>query len=114
MRFYLDEDLPPSVARALRARGLDTVSAQEESMLRASDAEQLAFAARQGRCLVTRNAQDFIALSRVVIRDQVPHAGIVCCPPGKGADVRAIVRGLLDVARRYPTGLGEYDLIYLP
>jgi hypothetical protein len=63
---------------------------------------------------VTRNAQDFIALSRVAIRDQVPHAGIVCCPPGKGADVRAIVRGLLDVARRYPTGLGEYDLISLP
>jgi predicted nuclease of predicted toxin-antitoxin system len=114
VRFYLDEDIAPRAALALRARGRDTVSAHECGMLRVVDAEQLAFAAREGRCLVTRNAQDFIALSRAAIRDQVPHAGIVCCPPGKGADVGAIVRGLLEVARRYPRGLGEYDLIYLP
>lgn len=114
MRFYLDEDLAPRAARALRERGVDALSAHECGMLRVGDTEQLAFAAREGRCLVTRNAQDFIVLSRAAIRDQVPHAGIVCCPPGRGADVRAIVRGLLQVARRYPRGLGEYDLIYLP
>ena len=114
MRFYLDEDLAPRAARALRERGVDALSAHECGMLRVGDTEQLAFAAREGRCLVTRNAQDFIALSRAAIRDQVPHAGIVCCPPGKGDDVRAILRELLEVARRYPRGLGEYDLIYLP
>ena len=114
MRFYLDEDLAPRAARALRERGVDALSAHECGMLRVGDTEQLAFAAREGRCLVTRNAQDFIARSRAAIRDQVPHAGIVCCPPGKGDDVRAILRGLLEVARRYPRGLGEYDLIYLP
>ncbi|MBI2154577.1 MAG: DUF5615 family PIN-like protein [Candidatus Rokubacteria bacterium] len=61
MKFYLDEDLPARVAELLRRRGFDALSVHEVGNFRFSDREQLAFAAREGRCLVTRDARHFVA-----------------------------------------------------
>lgn len=114
MRFYLDEDIAPTVAVVLRERGLDAVSAHEAGNTRLTDLEQLAFAAREGRCLVTRNARDFREIGREAVRRHQPHAGIILCPPTvRGHDIGRLAAALTRVAERFPQGLGEYDVIYL-
>jgi predicted nuclease of predicted toxin-antitoxin system len=114
MRFYLDEDLSPQIAERLRKRGIDAVSALEAGNIQLSDREQLAHAAQAGRCLVTRNVRHFVLLAQDAIRRQQPHAGIILCPPSiRGFEIRAIVDALTRLAKRFPRGLGEYDVLYL-
>jgi predicted nuclease of predicted toxin-antitoxin system len=56
----LDEMFAPVVAEALRDKGYDVVAVVAEAGLRAlSDDEVYAWAAAQGRCLVTENVKDF-------------------------------------------------------
>ena len=114
MKFYLDEDVSPKIAERLRKRGIDAVSAIEAGNLQLSDREQLACAAREGRCLVTRNVRHFIVLAQEAIRRHEPHAGIILCPPSmRGFEVKSIADALTRVAKRFPGGLGEFDVLYL-
>jgi hypothetical protein len=114
VKFYLDEDLAPAIATSLRKRRIDTVSAHDVGQIGLTDAEQLAFAAGQGRCLVSANARDFRRLGRDAIEQGRSHAGIGLCPPRiHGLGVGAVVNALVEIARQYPAGLGEYDVIYL-
>ena len=92
----------------------DAVSAHEVGNIEVGDEEQLVFAARHGRCLVSRNARDFRALSLAAVAQRRPHAGIVLCSPRlHGSDVGAVVTGLMKIAARSPRSLGEYDVLYL-
>jgi len=114
VRFYLDEDLSPRIAEWLRRRGIDAVSAFEVGNIQLSDRDQLAYATREDRCLVTRNARHFVPLSREAVRQQKAHAGIIVCPPSvRGSEIRAIANKLLQAARQFPNGLGSYDVLYL-
>jgi hypothetical protein len=114
VKFYLDEDLTPAIAPALRRRGVDAISAHEVGQIGVGDAEQLTFAAGQGRCLVTGNPRDFRRLARDAVARGRAHAGIVLCPPRiHGFDVGAAVKALMKIAERYPTGAGEYDVLFL-
>jgi predicted nuclease of predicted toxin-antitoxin system len=114
LRFYLDADLSPSIAALLRRRGIDATSAHDAGNGQLSDREQLAFAARERRCLVTRNARHFCLLGQARVRRHEPHAGIVLCPPSlDGSELGAIAARIVRVAERFSGGLGEYDVIYL-
>jgi len=114
VKFYLDEDLTPAIAVALRTRGVDAVSSHEGGNVGLGDKEQLVFATRQGRCLVSGNARDFRSLGHDAVEQRRPHAGIVLCPPRiHGPDIGAVVNALVEIAERYPAGLGEYDVLYL-
>ena len=114
MKFYLDANLSPKIAELLRRRGFDAVSAFEVKKAQSSDQEQLDSAAREGRCLVTKDARHFILLSQQAVRRHVPHAGMILCPPSmRGDEFGAIADALIQVADRYPAGLGGYDVIYL-
>jgi len=114
MKFYLDEDLSPQIAERLRKRGIHAVSAFEAGNIQLSDREQLAYAAQAGRCLVTRNVRHFILLAQEAIRLQQPHAGIILCPPSiRGFEIRALIDALTRLAKQFPQGLGEYDVLYL-
>lgn len=114
MKFYLDEDISPKIAERLRKKGIDAVSAIEIGNLQLSDREQLACAAREGRSLVTRNVRHFIILAQEAIRRQEPHAGIVLCPQSmQGFEVKGTTDALARVAKRFPEGLGEFDVVYL-
>jgi predicted nuclease of predicted toxin-antitoxin system len=114
VKFYLDEDLSPRIAEWLRKRGIDAVSVFEVGNVQISDREQLAYAAREGRCLVTRNVRHFVVLSQEAVRRQEPHAGIILCPASiRGFEIRAIAAALIRVVKRFPEGLGGYDVLYL-
>jgi len=62
IRLYLDEDVHKRVASALRLRRFDVVSAHEVGRWGLSDAEQLAYAATEGRALFTYNTPDYLRL----------------------------------------------------
>lgn len=72
LRYFLDEDVirGPVVARELRARGVDATTALE--MGRAGqgipDQQQLDYATRQGRVMVTEDLH---------FRPTLPHGGLV-------------------------------------
>ncbi len=63
IRLYFDEDsMRRSLLRALRARGVDVITALDADMIERKDAEHLGYATQQGRVLCTFNARDFYRL----------------------------------------------------
>ena len=89
VRFHLDENVDPDVARGLRRHGIDVTTTIDANLRSQSDEAQLAFAAQTGRILVTHDA-DFLALAA---RDAA-HSGIAFC--NKSArSVGEIIRGLI-------------------
>ena len=61
LKFYTDENVHVSVAKALKERGVDIITARDAGMLHKNDEAQLAFAEKQKRVLVTHD-QDFLSL----------------------------------------------------
>ena len=76
VRLYLDEDVVPDLADAVRRQGFDCQSAAEAGMLGKSDEEQLEWAASQGRCILSFNVPDFADLARQWSQAGKSHAGI--------------------------------------
>lgn len=76
-RLYLDENLDPTLARILSSRQFDVLTARDAEMLGRNDPEQLRFATRCKRCLVTQNAVDFVPLHAAFIRDGHEHSGVL-------------------------------------
>ena len=92
----------PELARILRARGEDAVSAHEAGKLGIADSDQLAYATELGRAIVTSNAADFIRLAREWFDLGRPHAGIIVpyrqiSRPELGETMRAVLRLLTAV-----------------
>lgn len=53
IKLYLDEDVDPLLAEVLRDRGLDCISTHESGNRGHTDFDQLVFATRQGRTILT-------------------------------------------------------------
>ena len=115
MKFYLDEDLSPKIADILRKNRVDALSAHEIGALEASDLQQLEFAGKEKRCLVSRKRDDFIKLSIRFFNDHRPHHGIVIIPytiPGDQFSRMAVL--LKTFASNHPSGLAPYTIAFLP
>ena len=80
MKVCLDEDIAPEVAVILRSLKLDATSVHESGRQGLSDRVQLELAAAEGRCLVTRNRNDFIILTREFFEKGLPHSGVLILP----------------------------------
>lgn len=76
-RIYLNEHLSRRLAEQLRAYGFDVISSHEAGMLSASDAEQLEYACREQRALVTFNISDFMKLHEDYLQATRDHFGII-------------------------------------
>lgn len=86
-RLFLDEDIHFGLAQALRNRGHDVVHAQDAERKGRSDREQLAYAAEQGRCLLSFNVKDFVILHNEYAVSRRNHWGIIVSkqvPVGSG------------------------------
>ena len=106
MKVYLDENLSSDIARLLRAKGIDAVSAHEVRRRQVADRAQLDFATTQDRVIVTADVVDFLALSRQAIAANSEHAGIIVVPASfRGNEFQAIADGIHQIARQYPDGL---------
>jgi hypothetical protein len=90
-RFHLDENVEAAVAAALASRGYDVTTTASAGLLKATDEQHLAFAAREGRVLVTHDA-DFLRLHAA----GADHVGIAYCLPHRS--LGEIVRGLVLIA----------------
>ena len=77
LRLFLDEDVHLPLAAALRKRGYDAVHTGEKGRLGMSDKDQLDFAAKEDRCLVTFNVGDFVQLHNRWLDAGHEHAGVV-------------------------------------
>ncbi len=113
MRFYLDEDVNPEVAAILRGFSCDAVHAYEQGNISLPDEEHLRRAARQKRCLVTRNRDDYIRLTVEGFGGE-PHAGVVIVPwsfPNSQASL--IASALAEVARNFPEGVPPWTIHFL-
>lgn len=77
IKLYLDEDLPDRLAMVMRSKGFDVISVHEVDMRGRSDKEQLEYAARNGRTIVTRNVRHFVSLQNEYVKKGLHHNGIV-------------------------------------
>ncbi|MBA2666511.1 MAG: DUF5615 family PIN-like protein [Trueperaceae bacterium] len=115
VRFLLDEDLPPTVSAIARSLGLDIVSVHEIGRTGMSDEDQLGFAASASRILVTRNRDDFIALTRRAYATNAPHHGVLLVPrSAPDTHPELIARSLAAWAVRYAgehPGSGFVDFV---
>jgi hypothetical protein len=114
MLFYLDEDLSQHAAVIARNLGVDVTSSHECGRDGLSDQEQLRLAAQEGRCVVTRNRDDFTALTVLFFENQWAHAGVLIVPPRlMGAGAVAVAHTLAAYAREHPGGVPSYTIDYL-
>ncbi|MCF8053182.1 MAG: DUF5615 family PIN-like protein [Desulfobacterales bacterium] len=114
MKLYLDEDISPRVAEFLRKKGTDAVSAHEIQMIGASDEQQLARAASEGRAMVTRNRNDFVALTVRFFQDIRPHCGVLIVPHSlPGHDFSRLANRLHDYAIEHPDGMQPYTIAFI-
>lgn|SRR3990172_1249440 len=114
MRFYLDENLPQQIAQIGRSMNVDIVSSHELGQSGKRDDEQLLFAAREQRCLVTRDLRDFILLTVRFFEQALPHGGVLVL----SRDLRqrafsAIASAIVAYEADHPEGMNPYAVHFL-
>ena len=88
VNFYTDEHVAKAVAKGLRRRGVDVLTASEAGMLSASDEDHLARARLEARVLVTHD-DDFLRLHA----SGLDHAGIAYAP--RQMSIGEVIYGLM-------------------
>lgn len=110
MRLVLDEHYSPSIARQLRKRRHDVVSAAETDVLRSrEDPELLAWAVSQRRGVVSENASDFRPIHEEYLMQGKRHYGIILTNArrfprtraGTGRLVKALDRLLMEASSEH-------------
>lgn len=77
IELYLDEDVDVNVAMLVRRRGFAATTAHEVGMLHTEDVDQLAYAAKHEKAILTHNRNDFLALAKQYNIDHKEHWGII-------------------------------------
>ncbi|MCP4667981.1 MAG: hypothetical protein GY849_16650 [Deltaproteobacteria bacterium] len=114
MKYYLDEDISPKVAKILVKYQVDVVSAHEAGMIQALDREQLEYAASQERAIVTRNRDDYIRLTAQFFNELRPHHGVLIVPYTLPGDKFSLIaKALKKYASRHTEGMEPYTIDFL-
>lgn len=80
MRYLLDEDLSTEICVIARGLGVDIVTVLELDRRGWSDEQHLEQAAREGRCVITANRDDFRHLTGIFAAEGRPHTGVLIVP----------------------------------
>ena len=114
MKYYLDEDISPKVAELLRKNNIDAISAHENNMLGASDEEQLLAATADYRVMVTRNRNDFIALTVRFFESIQPHHGLIIIPYSiPGSKFSLLAKLLTEFPKKHTGEMEPYTIEFL-
>jgi predicted nuclease of predicted toxin-antitoxin system len=89
IRFHLDEHVDSDIAKALRRHGIDVTTTVEAGLRTLDDADHLDFILREGRVVVTHDA-DFLRYAS----QSSGHPGIAYCHMGTRS-VGEITRSLI-------------------
>lgn len=76
IRFHLDENVDPDIARALRRHGIDVTTTVEVGLRTSDDETQWAFVQQERRMMVTHD-DDFL----VMANRSTEHCGVAYCRP---------------------------------
>lgn len=98
IKVQLDEDVNPLLARDLRDRGYDAISAGEANNLGLSDRDQLDYARAHGRAFLTHNRDDFLEIATEYAINQIPYPGILYLPQVPYAKLLHRMLGFLSAA----------------
>ncbi len=114
MKYYLDEDLSSKISKIIKKQGIDCISSHKTKMNQTSDFEQLTFAAKEGRCFVTKNRNDFIQLTIRFFNQDLPHHGVLIIPTSiPGDKFSLIAKRLIKYAVKHPAGMQPYTIDFL-
>jgi hypothetical protein len=101
IRLITDEHVPAAVARGFRARvlGVDVVRIPDVGLLGAADPALLAWAAAEGRVVVSRDRRTLIGLAHARVAAGEPMPGLIAYKPdtpvGRVIDDVATILGVL-------------------
>jgi hypothetical protein len=107
VRLLTDEHYATDIAIALRAAGHDAAAVLELGMTGTADEALLAFAAGQGRALLTNNVRDFAAIAVLWAKGGQEHYGLLftsdeSLPRGRGT-IGLYVEVLTALLEAHPT-----------
>lgn len=115
MHFLFDEYLSPELAVIAGGLGLDVRSVHEIGRTGYDDESQLRFAASEGCIFVTRNRDDFIALTKIFYPTNQAHHRVLLVPRSlPNQQSQAIAHALARWRERYRgavPGLGFVDFL---
>lgn len=77
IRVCIDEDLSDRIAVAIKSKGFDVISTHEVDMRSKTDKEQLEYAKKHNRTILTKNIKHFVKLQREYYKDGLSHNGIL-------------------------------------
>jgi predicted nuclease of predicted toxin-antitoxin system len=114
VKFLVDEDLSEEIANILRAKGIDAVHIRELGLTGAEDQEVLDEAARQKRCVITRNRNDFLMLTEFYFHEARPHHGVLIIPRSyPGNEPAKIARAIIALLQEHPHAFQPYAFLFL-
>lgn len=114
MKFLVDEDLSEEIASILRAKGADAVHVRELGLSGAEDQEVLDEAARQKRCVITRNRNDFLMLTKLYFHEGRPHYGVIIIPRSyPGNKPSKIAKAIMALSQNSPRAVQPYAFLFL-
>jgi len=99
LKWYADEHVHARIVQALRARGMDVVTVQDQGRERAKDRELLSEALANERVMLTNDA-DFLAIAAELSKRQVALAPIFYWPQ-RGRRIGEVPRSILREARSW-------------
>ncbi|MDF0677314.1 MAG: DUF5615 family PIN-like protein [Nitrospira sp.] len=111
MKLYLDEHIPRALEALLTEHGIDCLSSHAAGMLGVSDNEQLAFASREHRAILTFDRKDFVKLAALWQETGRTHAGILL---SKEVPLPELLRRLRRFFRRHRQTDLTNQVLWLP
>lgn len=88
IKVYLDEDVHPLIADALRLRGWDALTTVETGRQGSTDKQQIEYAAENGYVILSYNVADFPGMHYQILAVGEHHSGIIVATqdnPGQNA-----------------------------